>query len=124
MSDALAVDEYIASAPPEARAMLEELRGIIGRVAPDAVEAISYQVPTFKLFGGLVGFGYGKGHCSLYVMSSTLLDRFQDDLQGYDTSKGTVRFRFGTPIPVDLVERLVLARVDENEAGAVQTLRR
>lgn len=104
--------------------MLTELRRMIARTAPDAVEAISYGVPTFKLFGGLVAIGYGKGHCSLYVMSSTLLPRFQRELKGYKTSTGAVQFPLGSELPASLIERLVLARMDENEAAAVQPPKR
>ncbi len=118
------VDEYIASAPQEAQGTLRELRQIISAVVPDAVETISYGVPTFKLFGSLVSFGAAKGHCGFYVMSSTALDSFQEELKDYDTSKGTVRFPFGSDLPVELIQRLVRARIDENESKAVQPARR
>lgn len=118
------VDDYIASAPQEAQGFLRELRQIISAVVPDAIETISYGVPTFKLFGSLVAFGAAKGHCSFYVMSSTVLDGFKEALKDYDTSKGTLRFPFGSELPVDLIVKLVRVRVEENEAKAVQPLKR
>ena len=116
------VESYIAKAPDEARAMVQELRAIVQRVAPDAVEVISYGIPTFKLFGGLVAIGVAKNHCGFYVMSATALEPFEEELKGYDTSKGTLRLKFGEPVPVELIEKLVRMRVTENEAGAVQKI--
>ena len=116
------VDEYIAAAPKEAQGTLAALRRIISATAPEAVEVISYQIPTFKLYGSLVAFGAAKNHCGFYVMSATAMDGFKEELEGYDTSKGSIRFRFGDPLPVDLIEKLVKARIEENEAGAVQKI--
>jgi uncharacterized protein YdhG (YjbR/CyaY superfamily) len=116
------VDEYLASAPPEALETLEKLREIIRTVAPEAVETISYQVPTYKLFGSLVAFGAAKNHCGFYVMSATAMDGFRDELKGLSTSKGTIRLPIGEPLPVSLIEKLVRARIEENEAGAVQKI--
>jgi uncharacterized protein YdhG (YjbR/CyaY superfamily) len=121
------VDGYLAALPGDVRATLEELRRTIKAVAPEATEVISYQVPTFKLRGRpLVAFGSGartpqaavaKSYCSFYLMSTSVMDAHKDDLKGYDTAKGTVRFPVGVPVPVVLVEKLVKARIAENETG-------
>ncbi len=109
------IDEYLACIPPDQRTALEDLRRIIREAAPDAVEAISYQVPTFKHHGGLVGFAAFKKHCTFFVMSSSLLSEFQDEVAGYPTSTGGIRFQPESPLPVELVTKLVKARVAENE---------
>ena len=118
MSPARDVDVFLSNVPEEARATLEKLRGTIRTAVPDATEAISYGVPTFKLHGrGLIGYGATKNHCALYVMSPEVMRAHAADLEGYDTSKGTIRFPAGKPLPAVLVRKLVRARIAENEAS-------
>lgn len=110
------IDEYLSRLDPDQRAALEGLRQIIRAVAPEAEERISYQIPAFRLAGkGLVGFGATARHCALYLMSSTVVEAHQEELEGYDTSKGTIRFQPDKPLPADLVRMLVRARIAENE---------
>lgn len=110
------VDEYLAVLPAEPRAALEALRKMIKAAAPDATETISYQIPTFKLGGRpLVGFAAFKGHCGFYLMSTSVLDELRDELEPYETAKGTIRFAADRPLPTALVKKLVKARVAENE---------
>ena len=90
------------------------LRQLIKGAAPEAVEVMSYGLPTFKLHGSLVALGSTKKHCALYPMSSTLRERLGDALDGYDTSKGTIRFSPEKPLPASLVERIVELRTEEN----------
>ena len=95
--------------------MLGGLRAIILAAAPGASEVISYQVPTFRYEGrGLVAIGAARKHCSLYPMSGSVMAAFRDELAGYSTSKGTVRFPLGEPLPAALIERMVRARIAEN----------
>ena len=55
------VDAYIAGYPPEVQKLLEQMRSTIKKVAPKAVEAISYAIPGYKLNGPLVYFaGYSS----------------------------------------------------------------
>lgn len=110
------VDKYLAGVAPDMRKALEKLRGTIRSVVPQASETISYHIPTFKHLGHLVGFAAFKEHCSFFVMSPKVMDDFADQLEGYDTSKGTIRFAANKPLPVALVKKLVKARVAENEA--------
>ena len=46
------VDDYIANQPKEAQKMLRELRSIIKKAAPDAIEVLNYNVPSFTLAKG------------------------------------------------------------------------
>jgi uncharacterized protein YdhG (YjbR/CyaY superfamily) len=114
-SGARTIDQYLATLPPDQRAALEKLRQTIRAAAPRAEECISYQLPAFRQGKMLVAFGATANHCSFYVMSSTTLDAFRDKLEGYDTSKGTVRFQPDEPLPAALVRKLVKARIAENE---------
>lgn len=110
------VDAYLATVSDEARAALEDLRTTIRAAAPMAVEGISYGVPMFKYRGPLVSFGAATNHCAFYCMSPSVMDAHKDDLKGYDTSKGTIRFPADKPLPAVLVRKLVAARIAENEA--------
>ena len=109
------IDEYLAALSDEKRAALERLRRTIRSAAPKAEECISYRLPAFRLDGRmLVAFGAAANHCALYPMSSTTVEAHKGDLEGYDTSKGTIRFRPGNAPPVALVRKLVRARIREN----------
>jgi uncharacterized protein YdhG (YjbR/CyaY superfamily) len=110
------IDQYLAALSQDKRAALEGLRKTIRAVAPEAEECISYQVPAFRQKRMLVGFGAGAKHCSFYLMSSSTVEAHKDELEGYDTSKGTIRFRADKPLPAALVRKLVKARIAENEA--------
>ena len=110
------VDEYLAAVPEEARATLEKIRKTIKAVAPQATEVISYQIPMYKQHGMLVGFAAFKGHCSLFPGAKAVAT-FKDELKAYETSKGTIRFPIGKPLPAALVKKLVKTRIAENEAA-------
>ena len=109
------IDEYLAAVSADKRAALEKLRKTIRAVAPKAEECISYGVAAFRLDGRpLVGFGASANHCAFYPMSATTVAAHKDELKGYDTSKGTIRFRAAKPLPLALVRKLVKARIAEN----------
>lgn len=114
------VDGYLAAVPEEARAALEKLRRIIKAAAPNAVESISYQIPTFKYHGPPVAFAASKGHCGFYVMSPSVMAAYKQELKPYDTATATIRFPADKPLPAALVKKLVEARMEENEARAKQ----
>jgi uncharacterized protein YdhG (YjbR/CyaY superfamily) len=107
------IDEYIATFPKNVQVILEELRQTIRDSAPNATEAISYQIPTFKLNGNLVHFAAFKNHIGFYPTSSGITE-FKKELSQYEVSKGTVRFPIGEPIPFDLIKKIVKYRVKEN----------
>jgi uncharacterized protein YdhG (YjbR/CyaY superfamily) len=108
------IDEYLAALSDDKRAALEKLRKTIRAAAPKAEERISYQIPVFYQDGMLVGFGATAKHCAFYLMSSSTVEAHKDELEGYDTSKGTIRFQADKPLPAALVRKLVKARIVEN----------
>ena len=107
------IDEYIEMFPPDVQERLEQLRQTIKAAAPDAEEAISYQMPTFKLHGNLAHFAAFKNHIGFYPAPSGI-EEFAEELAPYLVSKGTIRFPNNQPIPFDLVSRIVQFRVKEN----------
>jgi uncharacterized protein YdhG (YjbR/CyaY superfamily) len=109
------IDEYLAQAKPDQRAMLQKLRRTIRAVAPTAEECISYGIPAFRLNGrSLVFFGAWANHCSFYPGSSATLKKFRQELRDFQITKGTIRFSPDDPLPLALVKKLVKARIAEN----------
>jgi uncharacterized protein YdhG (YjbR/CyaY superfamily) len=115
----LGVSAYMAALDPAPRAALETLKAIILAEAPDAELRMSYGMPSVRWAGRLlVYFAAFKDHCSLFVGSVAVLEAFAKELGGRRTSKGTIQFTVENPLPVDLVRRLVMARLAENAARA------
>ncbi len=108
------IDAYVAAQPPEARAKLALVRAAIHRAAPEAVEAISYQIPAFRIGGRVFIFFAGwKSHFSIYPVGDGLLDAFGAELAAYEISKGTIRIPLEGPVPEELVFRIAQFRAEE-----------
>lgn len=112
-ADITTIDEYIATFPPGIQKILKQLRKTIQAAAPDAVEKISYQIPTFALKGNLVHFAAYKSHIGFYPAPSGI-KTFAQELARYETAKGTVKFPLNEPLPLELISNIVKFRVVEN----------
>jgi uncharacterized protein YdhG (YjbR/CyaY superfamily) len=117
------VDAYIAGFPPGIRGILRKMRATIRKAAPDAVEKISWGMPAYSLDGMLTFFAAFKGHVSIFPGPEGI-EKFKKELAPYETSKGTVRFPHGTPVPYGLIGRIVKFRVKENKARAAAKTRK
>ena len=112
-TNAKTIDEYLAGVSNEKRAALEKLRSAIKSAVPKAEECISYGIPAFRVGGRLlVGFGAAANHCAFYP-GAFPVQAHKDQLEAYDTSKGTIRFQAAKPLPVALVRKLVKTRIAE-----------
>ena|SRR6266478_3870471 len=113
------IGEYTNGFPQGVRAILEKIRSTIKNAAPGAEEAISYQIPTFKLKGKLVHFAAFNRHIGFYPTSSGIA-KFKAELAAYKSAKGSVQFPLDQAIPYKLISRIVKFRVKENleRAGA------
>ncbi len=110
------VDEYIGLFPDDVRTVLERVRQTIRKAAPGVVEAISYQLPTFKLNGrNLVHFAAWEHHIGFYPAPSGMAS-FDKELSPYVKGKGSVQFPLDKPIPFGLIEKIVKFRVREELA--------
>ena len=109
------IDEYLLRIPEPARRTLKKVRAAIRSVVPpEATETISYRIPAFRYNGVLVWFAAFSGHWSLFP-TSAVFEEFKEELKEYATSRGTIRFPLGKPPPIDLIRRIVKARVIQNE---------
>lgn len=113
------VDEYIAGFQPAVRKLLTAMRKTIIAAAPNAEELISYQMPAYKYKGVLVYFAAFEKHIGFYA-TPTGNSAFKKELSKYKTGKGSVQFPFSEPLPLDLIKKIVLFRVKENETKALK----
>lgn len=111
------IDDYIAGFPPDIQEILEQVRATVKKAAPDAVETIKYQIPTFVLNENLVHFGAFKNHIGFYPTPSAVKE-FERELSAYKCAKGSVQFPFHEPMPLDLITRIVEFRRREAHAKA------
>lgn len=119
------VDEYMAGLPADRRAEMEQLRTTIRAAAPEATEAISYNMPAFRLNGRfLVSYEAFKRHYSLFPWNDEMVEELGEELKPYAVGKGTIRFSADQPIPFDLVTRIIeirnreVAQEDEAEKAS------
>ena len=108
------VDSYIATFPPATQKLLQQIRETILNAAPQAEESISYGMPAYKLSGKpLLYFAGYKKHIGLYALPSGH-EAFAEELNKYKKGKGSVQFPVNEPLPLDLIERIVKFRKEEN----------
>jgi uncharacterized protein YdhG (YjbR/CyaY superfamily) len=108
------VDEALAGLPQPDHDALQRVIDIARRTAPHAIDGVSYGVPALKVAGKpLIGVSASARHLSVFPFSPAALDVVRAELDGFSVSKGTIRFTAGHPLPTELVERLVAARLAE-----------
>lgn len=107
------IDEYIEAFPEDVQEKLHEINRTIRKAAPGAKEKISYRMPAYTFNGMLVYFAAHKNHLGFYPFSSAI-KAFSKELTPYNTSKGAIQFPYVTPLPIDLIQRIVDFRVKEN----------
>jgi uncharacterized protein YdhG (YjbR/CyaY superfamily) len=111
-----AMDDYLDGLQPAERAALARVRAVVDGVVPAAEEATSYGMPAFLYAGRpLLGFRAARRHLSVFPFSPAAIEAVQDRLEGFDVSKGTIRFSPDSPVPEDVLADLVRARKQEIE---------
>ncbi len=118
MQKAPSVDEYISLAPKEVQGKLREIRKAIREVVPTAEEKLSYGMPYYDYKGRLAYFAHAKKHIGLYI-PPPIINNHAEEMKGYVTSVSAVQFPLDQDLPIDLIKKLVRARViwnDESEA--------
>ena len=107
------IDEYISLQPRDKQELLKKVRETIKNAAPDAVESISYTMPSYKFNGKpVVYFALNKNHLGFYATPSANI-AFREELRGYKSSKGAVQFPFDRPVPYELIRKMVLFKMQE-----------
>jgi len=108
------IDEYIADFPEETQVILEKIRSIIKKVAPNATEKISYGIPTFWQGRNVIHFAAYDSHIGFYPGSEPIAV-FADKLKDHQVSKGTIRFPLDKPIPYELIETITKYCIDQKK---------
>ena len=117
------IDQYLEGLDEPKRETLAQLRQAILNVLPGAEQGMSYNLPAFKVRGKTIaGFAAFKAHLSYLPHSGSVFPELKDELKGYTTSSGALRFDIGQPLPAALVEKLIAVRLrqafpDEHSLG-------
>lgn len=108
------VPQYLAAQPPAVRRVLARVRSVIRKAVPAADEVIAYGIPTYKLHGRpVIYFAGWAQHYAVYPSNPRIVAAFKDELAGYETSKGTIRFPLAKPVPVRLIAGIAALRAKE-----------
>lgn len=99
------VDEYIMAQPEQARNYLSEVRNALREALPEAKEKISWSMPTYWNQHNIIHFAGSQKHIGLYP-GPEAVERFQEELKGYKTSKGTIQFLYSEPLPLELIKEI------------------
>lgn len=108
------IDAYIATFPAPMQKILESVRKAIRNAAPDAVECISYKMPTYKQNGNLVHFAGYEHHVGFYPAPDAVA-AFANEIAGYKSAKGSIQFPLDKPMPLDLIGSITKFRVMQVE---------
>ncbi len=96
------IEEYIAQQPQYAQPYLRQINEAIRNTLPDAVQKISWSMPTYWKNRNLIQFAASKNHIGLYP-GPAAVEFFADRLQEYRTSKGAIQLPYDKPLPLGLV---------------------
>jgi uncharacterized protein YdhG (YjbR/CyaY superfamily) len=106
------IDQYIQQFPTEVVKKLNELRLTIKQVIPEATERISYKMPAFHWKENLIYFAAYKNHIGIYPTSKPI-EHFKEELKNFKCSKGAIQIPLNQEIPVELVKKIVLYRIEQ-----------
>ena len=93
LAESMDVDEYIDAQPAAVEQLLRKVRTTIQTAAPDAIEKISYQMPTYWQGHNLIHFAAQKRHLGIYP-GAEAMKHFAPRLIEYKTSKGAIQFPY------------------------------
>lgn len=106
------IDDYISQQEKSIVPKLNELRTRINQCAPQAIEKISYGMPTFHYKENIIHFAAYKNHIGIYP-SPSAINEFSQELTHYKTSKGAIQFPIDKELDLDLISKMVLFRLKE-----------
>lgn len=99
------IEEYIARQPEKTRAYLCRLNDTICSALPEAVQKISWSMPTYWKKRNLIQFAAFKKHIGLYPGPEAVA-AFAGQFKEYETCKGTIRLPYDKPLPLKLIAEI------------------
>lgn len=107
------VEAYIEGFPADTAHKLRELRALIMECVPDVEEKLSWGASTYYLDGYLLQFAAYQKHIGFYT-TPAVLQHFESELLTYETNKkNTMKLPLFSPLPTELLKRMILYRVKE-----------
>ncbi|MEJ5184471.1 MAG: DUF1801 domain-containing protein [Rectinemataceae bacterium] len=113
------IETYFSSFPDEVRQRLHTIRNLAFELVPDATEAIKYRMPTIIWHGNFLHYAAYERHIGLYPLPG-VLEALKDELKAYKTGKGSIQFPHDRPLPLELIRRIMLLRLEERKRGLQQ----
>ena len=110
------VEEYLARLDSNRRHILESLRKLVRRAAPQASETLRYGMPTYELNGHVAAFASQKHYVSLYL-DTELVAEHQSDFGHLNCGKSCIRFNRLDQLPLDVVEAMLVKTVQKRLLG-------
>lgn len=110
-------DEYIAAAPEQFRAVLQDLRTQLSHALPDAEEVIKYDILGFLIEETIIaGYAAFSKQCGLYVDPGAIAV-YADEIASLKlkATKTGITFAESKPIPDGLVRKLAVSSRKKKE---------
>lgn len=105
------IDDYLAGLDDVERPVITDLYDAARRAVPDAEQGKGYGMPALVYHGKpLISIMATKKHLSLFPFSADVVAEFADELDGFDVSKGTIRFQPDAPLSAEITGRIATAR--------------
>lgn len=108
------IDEYIMTQASEIHPLLRQIRETIRAAAPEAVEKISWRMPTFWQGENIIHFAAFKKHIGIYP-GGEAVGVFAERLIGYKTSKGAIQLPLDKPIDYALITDIAKWRLEKQK---------
>ncbi|WAC14790.1 iron chaperone [Dyadobacter pollutisoli] len=117
-TDYQSIDEYHQAFPEHVQERLQIIRKLVHKIAPEAEEVISYQIPAFKIGKKFLIYyaGFAKHITISNPWSDVFLTAFASELKGLKVSKSAIQLPLDKPFPADFVERVLKFRKEETDA--------
>jgi len=114
------IDDYLAGVPEAKRKLLGELRKEMKRLLPKAEEAISYNLPCFKVDGEVVGgFAATKAGGSYYPFSGSTLSMLKKEFGNHSQTKAALHFTAEQPLTKKQIKLLIDTKLLQIAESAV-----
>ena len=109
------IDDYLEDLAPADRAAIDRVYAVACAEAPDAEQGKGYGMPALVHHGKpLLSVMRAKKHIGVYPFSPDAVAAVADALAGHpgaSVDRGTIRFQPEHPIPTEVLETLVRARL-------------